>query len=43
MTVMTAVCDRRNNEEKAMSFKNLKEWTDISETLLGKIKIYAPK
>jgi hypothetical protein len=26
-----------------MSFKNLKEWTDISETLLGKIKIYAPK
>ena len=36
---MTAVCERSNNEEKAMSYKNVKEWTDISETLLGKIRV----
>jgi hypothetical protein len=36
---MTTVCDRSNNEEKAMSFKNVKDWTDISEILLGKIRV----
>jgi hypothetical protein len=34
-----AVCDRPNNEAKTMSLKNVKEWTDISETLLGKIRV----
>jgi hypothetical protein len=39
---MAAISDRPNNEEKAMSFKNIKEMIDISETRLGKITSYVP-
>ena len=40
MRAMTTVRDRPNNEEKAMSYKNVKEWTDILETLWGAITSY---